>query len=282
MRTILAIMVISCMCVVNTSFVSGEAKPDEEYRDLRSQIVIYNLVNGLYLTRDQMDFILKKAREVSRLRKDFEEKVETDIAEQMDTLLALKDEVKKEVSEVSGELASKVHQNNETIERMRKEYLDVLDEAMVQVKSVLDQTQLYNIQNFAPCLVPPKGPARIGQDSSAGGPLNLLERIRKIPVKRYAMKKDEISDHIVDRILLKNPRLTEEEVQAAKEKILQVMDEIRSLSDVDFDLQKQEKAMEVKDIFAHEEETVDVDKRIAQFLLSPQIIPVLEEKLSEN
>ena len=65
-----------------------------------------------------------------------------------------------------------------------------------------------------------------------------------------------------------------------KEEFLKIIEEVRSLSDIDFALQKENFAEKIKDIVDVKKE-VNLDKRIAKFLLNPQIIPVLEEKLLE-
>lgn len=273
------IAVAVCILFIGVAFSCRAQRVASEQKELRNQIVLYNLVNGLYLTEDQMWFILRKAKEVEKVRKEMIRQVEDNISEQTEVLEELKEQVKNEVPDISRDLAKKVHEGSEFGKKLRKEYIDTVKEAVKEVKAKLDETQLYNLQNFQPCLVPPRGPSRIGQDTSSGGAANLLERIRKMQSRPYSRNKDNIADRFIDRISLKNPHISEEELEEAREKVLEVMDEVRKLSDVDFELQKQDKVGELKSLIETEDKRDDVDQRIARFLLNPQIIPVLEEKI---
>ena len=149
----------------------------------------------------------------------------------------------------------------------------------------MSDNQIYLIKSFKPCLIPPKGLARIGQLSSQGGPTRLLERIRDMPARRYETKKHEIADRIIEILSVRSPRISTEQLGEAKIILLRTMDDVRKLLDVEFALQKEDMAHEIKNTVLrdkHKENEIDVDKRIARFLLSPQIIPVLEEGLSER
>jgi len=254
---------------------------DNLHRELRNEIVFYNLINGLYLDEGQMEFILNKAREIDDLRKKLEEKFEAISTRQLKSLLSLRKEVKKEIPQVSKDLARNIHENNVLIDKLRKEYFNALEGATKDIKDILTDTQLYNIKNFKPCLVPPQGPARIGQDSSNIGLVNLLQHIRALPGKRYKFKKVDIVNRYAGKLSLKCPHLKDEEIFQAKEKFLEVIERARNLPDVDFAIQKKTLSEEIKNIISRDKE-VDLDKRIAHFLLSPQIISVLEEKLSEK
>lgn len=256
---------------------------DKQEKELRTQITIYNLVNGLYLTEDQMDFILNKSKKLHSLQKKLQNRKKSDSSNQREALLALREEVRKEVPQVSEDLAKEIHRNNFLMLKLRKEYIDALSETTEQVKSKLTDKQIYLIQSFKPCLIPPKGPARMGQISSQAGPTKLLERVRNMPTKRYKTRKSDIADRYIKRLSLKFPYLSDRELSEAKTKFLRIMDDVRGLSDLDFALQKKDIANEIKNIVIrgeHKEKQIDEDKKIARFLLNSQIIPVLEEKLS--
>jgi len=256
---------------------------DKQEKELRTQITIYNLVNGLYLTEDQMEFILNKSKELDSLLRKLQDRKKSDASDQRKALLVLREEVRKEVPQVSEDLAKEIHRNNFLMLKLRKEYIDALSETTEQVKSKLTDKQIYLIQSFKPCLIPPKGPARMGQISSQAGPIKLLERVRNMPTKRYKTRKSDIANRYIKRLSLKFPYLSDRELSEAKTKFLRIMDDVRGLSDLDFALQKKDIANEIKNIVIrgeHKEKQIDEDKKIARFLLNSQIIPVLEEKLS--
>jgi len=284
-RTTAAVLTGMCLLILSLSLSCLAEDLEKKQRELRTQITLYNLVNGLYLTNEQTEFILGKAKELDALRERLEERKKSNAPTLTQALLDLKEEVKQEVPQVSENLAKRIHQGNNLLLRLRKEYIDALGEATEQVKSALSDNQIYLIKSFKRCLIPPKGPARIGQLSSQGGPTRLLERIRDMPARRYETKKYEIADRIIERLSVRSPRLSAEQLGEAKIELLRTMDDVRKLSDVEFALQKEDMAYEIKNAVLrdkHKENEIDVDKRIARFLLSPQIIPVLEEGLSER
>ena len=284
-RTRAAVLTGMCVLILSLSLNCLAEDLEKKQRELRTQITLYNLVNGLYLTNDQMEFILSRAKDLDSLRERLEERKKSNASTLTQALLDLKEEVKHEVPQVSENLAKRIHQGNNLLLRLRKEYIDALGEATEQVKSTLSDNQIYLIKSFKPCLIPPKGPARIGQLSSQGGPTRLLERIRGMPAITYESKKHEIADRIIERLSVRSPRLSTEQLSEAKIELLRTMDDVRKLSDVEFALQKEDMAYEIKNAVLrdkHKENEIDVDKRIARFLLSPQIIPVLEEGLSER
>ncbi len=253
----------------------------QSYDSLHKRIIIYNLINGLYLTKDQMNFILDKAKEINSFRKELKEKMEAEKKEQVGLLGELESEVKKEVPQPSSWLARSIHQNNIYTQKLRREYIEVLDRAAYQIKLILNPTQIYNIKAFKPCAIPPKGAARIGQSEEDKGLVKLLERIREMPQYRYMNKKDKIIERFVERIYLKYPRTEQEKIVKKVPALRNIMDEVRSLSNEDFALQKKDLAKKIKDLIGSDKEReVDVNKRIERFLLDSQTIYVLEDKLS--
>ena len=252
---------------------------DKQQRSLREQIVIYNLINGLYLTDSQLKDILEKAKQVEDLRVNIEDSAAVKSAEFTDTLLALKQEVKKNEPEISGELARKVHQDTDFLHKLRKEYIDAVAKAVEHTKTILTDNQLYIIAEFHPCLVPPQGPARFGQVSSGENIARLFRRVKSMPEQRYQLRKYDIADYHLEKISLKYPHLSQLELNDVKDKIIELLERIRNISEVEFSLKQEQILQELKNIVPAEKE-VDVDKRIAKFLLSPEAITVLEEKLS--
>jgi hypothetical protein len=250
---------------------------DTKEKEIRQEIILYNLVNGLYLNKEQVEFILGKAKEVEKLQEMMRRRLEDENSKDIDALLLLREEVKKEVPAVSPTLAKELHQRKVKKAQIHKEYTFLLEKKAEEVRAILDDNQLYLLENFQPCLIPPKGPVRIGQNPSNFRGSKLLERIRKIPFYKYESKKYEIVDRLIERFVLLHPYLKEKELKKAGEEFIGIMDEARALNEVDFKLQKQDIILRVKEILK-KDKNVDVEKKIAHFLLHPSIIPILEER----
>jgi len=254
---------------------------DDPEKEMRLEIITTNLLNGLYLTEEQMRVVFEEAKRVELVRSKLRDEVEDISESEREAMRILREEVKTEVPDISKDVARRIHERSERMLERRKEYVDIIEEAARIVKDELTENQLYAIKNFKPCLVPPKGPARIGQAQGGERGVKMLERIRNAPQAKYEAKKDQIVDRHLERISLKHPEFREEELNGLREEFIAIIEEVRSLSDTEFALKKQAKALQIKQM-AEDEKEVSVDRRIVRFLLNPQIVPILEEKLQET
>jgi len=258
--------------------VIARAQDKPSVKELQSEIKIYNLINGLYLDKNQMEFILSCAQELKQKKDEWKYVYENNLVNQREVLLNLKNEVKNNKTEVSGDLARGVHRAKLEIQKLRKEYINVSKSKAQAVKSILSKNQLYTIENYKPCLVPPKGLARIGEDDSGKQFTELLERIRTMPKQRYNQKKHIISQKHVERLSVKRPMLKQEELKQAQNSLLKIMDKAKALSDTGFLIEKNNLAKEIKDIISPKEKA-EAEEKITRFLLDASIISVLQEKL---
>ena len=73
-RTRAAVLTGMCVLILGLSSNCLAEDLETKQRELRTQITLYNLVNGLYLTNDQMEFILSRAKDLDSLRERLEER----------------------------------------------------------------------------------------------------------------------------------------------------------------------------------------------------------------
>ena len=74
-------------------------------------------------------------------------------------------------------------------------------------------------------------------------------------------------------------QVNEETLATCRSQILAIIEESRNLSDIEFEVYKNEKGEAIGELILTPKKEVNIDKRIAKFLLNPEIIPVLEEQL---
>jgi len=249
-----------------------------ESGDLQDQIIIYNLVSGLSLDKNQMQFILSEARYIKGIKDNLDKEIKQAQLGQKQDLLLLKEEAKKDIPQVNRDLAKKIHEQSESIKKLHADYIRVIKSSSNNLKKKLTDKQLYVIDNFKPCLVPPKGAARVGQAQNNDNVIRIFEKIRDMPAHRFYMNKEKIANRFADKIILKQPYLDDEEIIQIKKEAFKIVEELRELSYADFVVKKYEKAEELKNL-VKEDKKVNLDKKIARFLLHPQTIVVLEDKL---
>jgi len=108
--------------------------------------------------------------------------------------------------------------------------------------------------------------------------------MRKLTDDQYAATKNDMADRLLHKRLLHQPRGQELDQEKLKSQVLSILDQARQLEEVNFELQKDALAQELKEAMKSkpQEKKVDLDRRIERFLLSPEAIEVLEEKLAED
>jgi hypothetical protein len=181
-------------------------------------------------------------------------------------------------SELRGEFFSVEGENH----ALQEEWEQEMARLALEVKGTLEDHQLYALEHYVPCVIPPKGEARIGQAEDAHAGQALLQRIRNISDAQFEVSKARIAHKVLERVLARLPKgqvlaLDQEE---ETEWILCFLEKVRGLDEMTFAVEKEALVKEVKSRYASPEVPVDVSAKIERHLLDPRIIPLLEEKLA--
>ena len=121
----------------------------------------------------------------------------------------------------------------------------------------------------------------------------MLRRLRSMPEEKWQNRKYIIVSRYVDRIDKNKFRMTDRERLAEKERIHNLIEEIREMPDVDFEFEKEHLAEKIvpEDKFAAIKKKVEFRKprrgrtklpKAVRLLLSERIIPILEERLGNE
>jgi hypothetical protein len=277
-------LVVGALLLTNSGCASlpvAKAEGFTDVGDLQREVQLLNLLNGLELRESQMRFILEKAHEAQEIRGEFQGKADGNVAETAVVLTELKATLMRgeNITDSSRERWFSIHSENQGL---REEYQAEMTRIAREVQVVLEQHQIYALEHFVPCVIPPQGEARIGQaqDTTAGE--EILARIRAIPTARFERNKEEIARKIMERLKSHLPRgfllVINEDEEVVR--ILSILEEARGLSDVEFELQKTDLVQQVAFAYELPQAPVDVCLKIERHLLDPRIIPLLEEKLT--
>ncbi len=259
------------------------AQPLEKKKsEVREDITILNLVNSLYLTKNQMLALLTKAREAEAKRKAFTSQLEELTGYSEASLKKMRGKLMKN-EELPEYLTSEVGSSQKNLHDLRDRHEEEMLKLAKDVSRILNENQLVMVDEYVPCIIPQRSlthPERVGQADATVGMERLLERIHDMPEALYQQRKEGILMGAAAR--LEKHTHKEVEVEKEKKRLAKIFDEARALSDLEFDLKKAELAQKI----LPEEKKIKTEKerlrKIAHFLLSPRIIPVLEEKLSQE
>lgn len=274
---IIPVLVALFFYTLNTP--SGFSKEFEKQKNLKEEIHTLNLINGLYLDKEQMEFILDKARQAQRIRDEFEQKAEELSEEDEQTLSLLRKELIDYNGAIPDDITKRTNMMTRRLEMIQEGYNKRIEAVAKELKENLSETQLYLIDEFKPCLIPSKGPARIGQADSSEHAVKQIERIRNMPQDRYDAMKKTLANEVLFKAKKPLPKglIIDEDTQ--RKKIIAVFDEARGLSNTNFSLKKEELAKKLKIDLLPKKIPIDISVKIEKYLLNPLVIPVLEEKL---
>ncbi|MFQ6039120.1 MAG: hypothetical protein ACE5LV_10955, partial [Candidatus Aminicenantales bacterium] len=152
-----------------------------------------------------------------------------------------------------------------------------------RVEENLDSHQIYGLEKYVPCIIPPKGELRIGQALDPRGLVRNLERIRQLPARAYARGRDILCRRALEGIKRHTPLRLELDEEETLRRLGEIMDEARGLDPVEFEVKKDSLAEDLAALIPTLPATSgDVRRKIESFLLAPQIIPILRQRLHSD
>jgi hypothetical protein len=252
-----------------------------EVAELRRDVQLLNLINGLDLSAEQMQFILDRARKAEAIRTETKGVAQGNAAATSRVLSELRETLMRgEV--ISSELRDEFFSVEGENHALKEEWEQEVARLALEVEETLEGHQLYALEHYVPCVIPPKGEARIGQAEDTHAGQVLLQRIRDISDAQFEASKTKIAQKVLERVLAHLPKsqvlaLDQEE---ETEWILCFLEKVRGLEEMTFAVEKEALVEEVKSRYASPEVPVDVSAKIERHLLDPRIIPLLEEKLA--
>lgn len=253
----------------------------EKTGELRREIRLLNLMNGLDLTQEQMEIILTSAKEYQRLMARFEHILRNS----QDKMEAVLEEIRSYLRE-NEEIPSQTVQKYHRLDRENREGRLKIQEEMKglarEVEECLEPHQFYQLREFIPCIIPPKGEKRIGQARDYKGLTRGLERVRRVPSHVYQQRKEEIVSRTLEGLKLHAPPFSDMDDEEMKWHIETIYDDVRSLEDAEFEIQKERLAEELISPFKPEIPSGNVMRKIAGFLLAEEVITILEERLNQG
>lgn len=260
---------------------STKAEGLGEVANLRRDVQLLNLINGLDLSAEQMQFILDRAREAEAVRAEIKSRAQGNAVATSQVLSELRETLMRgEV--ISSELRDEFFSVERENHALKEEWEQEMTRLVLEVEGNLEGHQIYALEHYVPCVIPPEGETRIGQAEDTHAGQALLQRIRDIPADQFEARKQKIAQRVLERVLARLPKsqalaLDQEE---ETEWILCFLEKVRGLEEMTFAAEKAELIEEVKSRYASPGVPVDVSVKIERHLLDPRIIPLLEEKLA--
>ncbi len=260
-------------------FSQPRPSPVDEVESLRREIMVLNLIQGLELSFDQMQFLLAKTRESQRLVQE----AQLNYSRRKPELLQVMEEIRRyrqENQEVPAALSQRFHSIEAEIKREKGRVQEALRSLAREVEKNLAPHQLYALEKYVPCVIPPKGESRIGQVVDLKGISQQLTRIRNIPDRMYPARKSQVIKRTLQGFKDRTGVVLDEEgTQDLAARLGAFYDRVRSLNEADFEIQKESLAKELAELLKPKAPPLSLTQKIEAFLLRPEIIPFLENRI---
>lgn len=270
-----------------------DARSYTNTKNLFEEVSLLNLINGLHLGKDQMTKLAALAEESSALRettlKTYRKKAE-------EFALAL-NELREKLIDSNVQVPPCCEQNaverEHALNEAKKAYYQKLNALEEKVRAILSDGQVRVINEFNPCLIPPKDlkdPVRAGQAAGDFEEVYMhLEHLRNMPEKAFNVIGKPLTVKVVEEHFSAFCKNADDKTREAN-RILKVLKKCRAMSDSDFALEKealarellspmtsiQEKVAEITQFFANQHGGMS---KVGRFMLDPRIVPLLKRKL---
>jgi len=253
----------------------------EEISGMRKDIQIINLLNNMDLRKEQMEFILNKAKEVGQIKKDAAKAIYSNNHDKGSVYSAIKEEVNCGRVSIDKYNANKLRELKNTDESVLRQAYEKIEAAALGVENNLEEFQLVALDGYKPCIIPIMKEGRIGQAEKAKGVIKILEKVKDVSQTQYYQFKDAFIERIMEKIRAKVApgAILKEEIRM---QIENTFARIRGMDAADFLLKKDALAEELLNSIMPAKKEMTRSAKIKQFLLSDRIIPILEERLEKK
>ncbi|MBI2899606.1 MAG: hypothetical protein HYY17_05435 [Planctomycetes bacterium] len=271
---------------------------------MRDDINLLNLTNGMNYSVHQLAHLALYAKKAEETRKQGDEERVYDVETALKYRSALAEvlavlerggDPKVEAVRAALRLRAQLAQGKRKPgAKGRKDPGAELAALAASTKEILFPNQRQVLVDYSPCLIPPKDlkdPVRVGQAHDSGPAIRILTTLRSIPDKRWQEKKDDIADRTLARMEEAEGKFPEGEREAKKRALLDIVERARAMSDVDFELQKEDLAKEFeqfarKEILKKElEETIGSDAvlegKVRAIVLHSRAAGIYEARLKQ-
>lgn len=276
---LISVFFFACLSIL-PSFGQGQGLP--EAKDMREEIQIINLINNLDLRKEQEEFILNKARLAGQIRKSALSEISLYESEMLKAYSAIKNNVESGRVTIEQATAKDFQSTKHKIEGVKKEAQLKIDMLAKEIGANLEEFQVLALDNYKPCIIPIVSNNRIGQSDAATGIIKVLERVKIAPESKYVHNEDKLIKRILDKIKEKSYVDFKIDEQKIKTEIINTFQKVRGMDDIDFQIKKETIAGDLHNRIFPSQKTMTRIAKIKIFLLSKNVIPVLEKKLSQQ
>ncbi len=247
MRFVLAIAVGAASIAGFPRAAWSAPRPVAELEEIREEISLLNLLRGLYLSKDQVRKISDLARQAQKLRDAAVGPFLKEKERVLKTFSGLRDSLylapgaEKEAQEQAKKLD---HEMKDALGGVQ----DRISQMETEVDGILTDAQACIIDDFKPCLIPPKdlrNPVRVGQANDTPGALGkAADLIWAAPDGLWKTRGSKLLETLATRLEEESGAMSGTMKADVRRRIGEIAARIRNTSDVDYAVKRGDLAKE--------------------------------------
>ncbi len=271
---------LSCIVLLPVFMISPAfCSDDAAIRAGVEEIRVINLLNNLDLRRDQLEFVLARAREAETYRRELRAESACDGARLGEAVAAIQREVEAGKVTVGADDAKEWRAWRARSAKAVASFDAKMGILASQVEAKLEEFQLLAVDSYKACVIPRISGNRIGQSGSHDAIVKLLERVRRLDNAAYESRKEGLAGRAAGKLKEKLPFRAVAPEPAVRDALLASFTAVRAMDDADFMLRKEGIAAKLSEEIAGNARRRTRAGTIRRFLLSSAAIAVLEKKL---
>ena len=261
-------------------------------QDLHFEISTLNLINGLYLSEDQLKGLHALAAQTQAAQDQFI----TDYAQFQPEMEKAYSQLRREVlsgAGISETTKQKVSELHEKELKLQFEFSVKIGELESQAEKVLSTNQLHVVDGFSPCLLPPQKlaePTRAGQAKDTDEIKMHLRNLRQLPDEQYAQMREMMLTGHVNKVTPIFGLRSARQKQAEKDRMGNLIDRARAMNESEFENNLEDLTGEVIEPIENLKRTVKsvepIERKylgfgkVGKLLLDPRCVTIYEQRLS--
>ena len=260
---------------------SVEEKTAAEYNRLSRDVEALNLINSLYLTKEQVRQLIPVIREADKLSGEAQREVEAYRKKGTELFREMKKELSVNI-DLSDSLKDRYGRHYQNGEVKKKAFVKRMNGLIDKAESILNRNQKVILSEYVPCHVPQVSvthPERIGQAADNTDIIRKVSQIRTVSGDKYNELKPRIEEKIREKLesKVKDPLKRREIFN----NVMAMVEKSRSMSDEQFEIEKDGMINEIKLALDQKQEKGEEHSRdyIRRFILNPGGLEILEKKI---
>lgn len=157
MKNIQVFLLPTLILVLIIFFTSPALSTDDGIKEIKrisERIMIKNFLNAISLDKDQLYFVLQKAREAHNLREEIKNKIESRYEDFISAYRKVEDEIEQGRVVVEKQIAREFHKAKKQIDNLKYQLNNNLKRLADEIKSQLKNIRLLQLISLSPVSSP--------------------------------------------------------------------------------------------------------------------------------